>query len=149
MATHVRHAKVVFNWLVAEEVITRSPFARLSVSVPEEAKRTPEQSAIDAVIDAAKTKRDKALLTLLADTGARKGEVASLLLEDIDMAHAMLFIRESKTRRRPVPMSPRLVAAMGRWLRVRGRGGPWLVVGLQESLRVDRAGGRAGQREHA
>lgn len=117
--THVKHAQAFFNWLVAEEIIDRSPFARLRVSVPEEVKRTPKPEAISAIIDCTRSKRDRAILTLFADTGARKREVASVKVEDVDMDHGVIYFRESKTRKRPVTMSPRLIAALGRWLRVR------------------------------
>jgi integrase len=92
----------------------------MKISVPEVVKRTPDAAAIDAVIAKARSKRDRCILVLLADTACRKGEAAGLTLEDVDIEHATVFFRESKTRRRPVAMSDRLILAMGRWLRQRG-----------------------------
>jgi integrase len=120
VAAYVRAVKSFFNWLIKEEVIDRSPFKNVTVKVPAEAKRTPSRDDLDAIIDKAKTKRDRCILTLLTDTGMRRDEAGSLLLEDVDMEEAIIYVRKSKTRKRPVPMSARLVAAMGRWLRQRG-----------------------------
>jgi integrase len=92
----------------------------MKISVPEVAKRTPDASVIDAVIAKARSRRDRCVLVLLADTACRKDEAAGLIVEDVDIEHCFVFFRESKTRRRPVVMSDRLILAMGRWFRQRG-----------------------------
>jgi integrase len=119
-ASFIRSARTFYSWLVNEEIIDRSPFARMKISVPESVKRTPDMDAIDALITKARSKRDRCILVMLADTGARKGEIASPRVEDVDLDHATIYIRESKTRKRPVAVSNRLIVAMGRWLRQRG-----------------------------
>jgi integrase len=119
-ASFIRSARAFYSWLVSEEVIDRSPFARMKINVPESVKRTPDTDVINHIISKACTKRDRCILVMLADTGARKGEIASLLLDDIDLDHATAYLRESKTRRRPVALSHRLILALGRWLRQRG-----------------------------
>jgi integrase len=145
-ASFIRSARAFYNWLAQKEVIDRSPFARMKISVPEVAKRTPDASVIDAVIAKARGKRDRCVLILLADTACRKGEAAGLTVEDVDIEHGFVFFRESKTRRRPVVMSDRLILAVGRWLRQRGtaNGGSFWDVGDPYSLisaAVERASG--------
>jgi integrase/recombinase XerD len=135
-ASFIRSARAFYNWLAEEEVIPRSPFARMKISVPEVAKRTPDAAVIDDVIGKARTKRDRCILVLLADTGCRKGEAAGVTMADVDIEHGIVFFRESKTRRRPVVMSDRLILAVGRWLRQRGtaNGGSFWNVGDPYSL---------------
>jgi hypothetical protein len=74
--------KALYAWLLAEEVVTRNPFSKISLKVPEEARETPDDDTIDAMIEHARgakqnALRDVALLTALADTGARKTEIGS------------------------------------------------------------------------
>jgi hypothetical protein len=80
-ASFVRSARAFYSWLVSEEeVIDCSPFARMKISAPESVKRTPDVGTINVVISKARTKRDRCILVMLADTAARKGEIAGLLL---------------------------------------------------------------------
>jgi integrase/recombinase XerC len=55
-------------------------------------------------------RRDNAIITLLADTGIRRGELAGLLVEDIDLERTVAIVSAdfSKSRRaRSVPFGTR------------------------------------------
>jgi site-specific recombinase XerD len=128
IAARLRCLRCFYNWLVAEEVINRSPFHKLTVKVPDEIRDTPDDDAVDALLAATRyDRRYHCIATLLADTGARKGEIASLTVEDIDLSSGLVRIRQSKTRARSIPLSDRAVLAITRWLRQRGTrpGGLW------------------------
>jgi Phage integrase family/Phage integrase, N-terminal SAM-like domain len=106
VAIRVRSLRAYYGWLVKEELIDRSPFKGITISVPAEAKLTPSEDEIDAMLAKAKGhRRDHALLLLLVDSGARKGEVAALTVKDVDLASGMVTFRVSKTVARTVPLT--------------------------------------------
>jgi len=61
--------------------------------------------------------RDRALLELLYGTGMRGGEVLALDLFDLDLADALLKIRDGKGQPRCMPLGPEVVKALDRYLR--------------------------------
>jgi integrase len=124
VAIRVRSLRAYYGWLVKEELIDKNPFKGITVSVPAEAKLTPSENEIDAMLAKAKGhRRDHALLLLLVDSGARKGEVAALTVKDVDLSSGMITFRVSKTVARTVPLTDRCIVALGKWLRERGDGG--------------------------
>lgn len=121
VAVRVRALRAGWAWMVAEELVEANVFARMKISVPEVAQRTATEDEIEALLTSAKrSRRDLALLTVLVDTGARRREISSLEMADVDLPSGVLRIRISKTRARSVPLSDRAVVALGKWLRQRG-----------------------------
>jgi integrase len=99
---------------------------------------TPSDEQVEAVLLSAKrSRRDLGLLTLMVDTGARKGEIAALKCEDVDIASGMIRFPVSKSMARTVPLSERSIAALGRWMRERG-GGPGSLWGVQNAYALVR-----------
>lgn len=67
-----------------------------------------------------RSKRDKAMLTLLAETGLRAGELLALDTGDVDLAGCSLIVRKSKSgKARGVRFSPSTAAAIDRYRRAR------------------------------
>lgn len=69
--------------------------------------------------NAAKTERDKLILSLLADCGLRLGELLALRVEDIwepKRGELALKVRGKGSRDRLVPVSPGLVRRLRRYL---------------------------------
>ena len=123
VASRVRSLRAFFGWLVNEEFVAANPFARIRISVPVEAKLTATEEDIDRMLARAKgNPRDVALLTLLADTGCRKGEIAAVTMADLDWRSGVVRLPQSKTVIRTVPLTDRTVVALGRWLKIRGVG---------------------------
>ena len=90
-AFRLRSIKPFYTWLVAEEEIEATPFKGIHVAVPEKVQTTATELEIEAMLARAKGKRrDLALLTLMVDTGARKGEVAALEWSHIDMHNRLV-----------------------------------------------------------
>ena len=123
----VRALRAFYNWLILDEIVTANPFANLKLSIPKEAHVTADDEQVDAMLDHAKrcghnARRDLAMLTLMADTGCRKGEVAALSVADFDLGSGTVRFPISKTTIRTVPLTDRAVNAMARWLRARGTG---------------------------
>ena len=123
VAFRLRSIKPFYSWLVAEQEIEVSPFKGIHVAVPERIQTTADELEIEAMLVRAKGKpRDLALLTVLADTGCRKGEIAALEWQHIDIHNRLITFPVSKTRPRIVPMTERCYAALVRWGRRRGVG---------------------------
>ena len=69
---------------------------------------------------AMRDKRDEAIVRLMAETGARAGEVLALELADADLATGTVLIRRGKGGRgRRVPVGPRTASAIDRYQRAR------------------------------
>ena len=83
-----------FKWLVSTDEITSSPFAKMTPpKVHVEAKPFPETVEVEALLATCTTKdyedlRDRAIITLLYDTGIRRGELVNLRVQDVDVTPA-------------------------------------------------------------
>jgi integrase len=79
-----------------------------------------------AALRATDNPRDKAVIELLWSTGVRRGELAALAVEDVDLVGGYVVVRKSKTGRpRIAPLSPEASSAIRRLMRGR-EGGPLL-----------------------
>ena len=160
-----RTLRTFWRWCVAEDEVSRSPMERMEPpSVVEEAPPVLRPEELDRLMKAAAgrsfdDRRDTALLRLLADSGMRRGEVAGLQVEDVDLdGDGLILLRgeTSKGRRdRLVPLSRAALAALDKYLRLRGShphaGLPWLWLGKRGRLSdsgilqmVERRGRQAG-----
>jgi integrase/recombinase XerD len=113
-------------WLVAEGELDEDPLLglkppKLDTKVTEpldadELKRLLKACAGTTMRD----RRDEALVRLMAETGARAGEVVALTLADVDVRRGMAVIRRGKgCRGRIVPFGPQTGVALDRYLRAR------------------------------
>jgi len=105
--------------------------------------RTLAEHEVDRLLGSRLSRRDRALVTLLLDTGMRIGELASVTWKDVGPSTVRVW---GKTGGREVPISPgtgRSLLGLGDggvlWT---GERGPMDVRGLQQA--VKRAMGRAG-----
>jgi integrase/recombinase XerD len=95
-------------------------------------------------------RRDEAIVRLMAETGARAGEVAALALTDVDLTAGVAVVRRGKGGKgRVVPFGPQTARAIDRYIRTRrthrlastpalwlgDRGKPFNYDGLHKSLR--------------
>ena len=126
VGTRLRGLRAWFRWLEREEEITRNPMK--NVVIPTSIVQPPpvyEVAQLKALLAACKGKslldrRDLALVRVLIDTGMRRGELAGLTIDDVDLEAGVLIVRNSKTRRgRVVPIGAKAVEAVDRYLRIR------------------------------
>lgn len=79
--------------------------------------------------------RDKAVLASLYYLGLRAGESAELLLEDVDLKDAKVFIRKSKTGyQREVPIHSKAIEIFEEYLEIRIHKGECFLQGLKGNL---------------
>jgi integrase/recombinase XerC len=87
----------------------------------------PGEAALRALLDelegrqGPKGARDRAIFRLLLDLGLRRFEVAGLDLERVDLAGARIAVlRKGKRERAWLELPPKCVAALARWIELRG-----------------------------
>ncbi|BBG04196.1 MULTISPECIES: tyrosine-type recombinase/integrase [Pseudonocardia] len=69
-------------------------------------------------------RRDTAIIRVLLDTGCRRGELAGLDVEDVELRHGEMMIRHAKGgKARVVPFGNRTTLALRKYLRARTRRG--------------------------
>jgi integrase/recombinase XerC len=121
VVSRLRSLKALYGWLVAEEEIDANPFRGVTVKVPDKPQPIADDDAITSMLASAKrSPRDLAMLTVMVDSGCRKGEIAFVEVADVDLTSGMITFRESKSRPRTIPLNDRSVTALGRWLPARG-----------------------------
>lgn len=99
VASAYRSLRVFFKHLASESYMRVSPMERVALPRADRVKKQPfTQSEIRALVRAAPTQRDKALLLFLLDTGARATEAVSLNLANIDLANGWVYLGITKDR---------------------------------------------------
>lgn len=127
-ATYFAALRAFFSFCVAEEIIDRSPFEGLRAPA---VGTSPVQTLSDAEVEALLKitqgrsfvdRRDHAIFRLLLDTGARRAELMSLRVEDVDLDSepARILIRRGKgNKARWAPFGNLAAKALSHYLRAR------------------------------
>jgi len=162
-AVRYRALRRFYNWMVTEEIIEVSPMAKMTQPhVPEQPVPILTGQELTALLTVTAGKgfeqrRDHALIRLFVDTGIRLGEMAGLMLNDVDLdVHDVIHVMGKGGRGRAVPFGSKTGTALDRYLRERtkhplsklpnlwvgARGGPMTESGIAQMLR--RRGAQAG-----
>lgn len=111
-ARKVASARSFFKYLVEIGRLKENPIRNVvSPTVNKKAPRvlTPEEYAqllaVPKSLATPEARRDVVMLEVLYATGLRATEVVSLKLDDVDLAHSVLYCRHGKAHRK-VPLSP-------------------------------------------
>jgi site-specific recombinase XerD len=113
-------------WLAEEDEIDADPF--LGVRSPKLDEKVVEPLTEDELRLLLKAcagrelreRRDEAVIRLMAETGARAGEVVGLTVEDVDLTSGTAVVRRGKGGKgRVVPFGPQTARAIDRYLRTR------------------------------
>ena len=97
-------------------------------------------SEVLRLLEATRSPKYRALLLLMYGAGLRISEALSLCVDDIDSRRMLLRIRQSKSKPRYVPMSPRLLKALRQHWRAARLKGPELFPGRGEGTVATRNG---------
>lgn len=114
--------RVWLRWLVEEEELTTSPIERMRQPkqpiVPVPVLSSDDISALLAVCTGPgrRAKRDLCILRLALDTGARRGEISSMKLDDVDLDEGIVQLT-GKGRTRVVPIGNKTNLAIDRHIR--------------------------------
>lgn len=132
---HVEVVRQLFNWLVNEEHLLKSPAKRLEVpALPDAPPRTISECDLDLLLAEAhkikglyRRKRNVALLLFLRDTGARVGGASTLRFEHLDLERRRALVTEKGRgggRTRAVFLKMEAVKALQEWLCVHPKNRP-------------------------
>lgn len=116
-----------FKWLVEEGEIPASPMRNIKPPrIPEEPPEVLTTEQFTRLLKACEGKdfdsrRDMALIRLLLDTGVRRGELAGLKVEDVDLDLNVAGVVGKFRRPRAVPFGKKTALALDRYLRGRAQ----------------------------
>lgn len=114
-----------FNWLVDEGEITESPMSKMKPpKIPEQPPEVLTFEDLKAILKACEGKdffarRDMAIIRLLIDTGLRRGELAGLKMEDVDLDAQAVTVMGKGARVRVVPFGRKVARDIDRYIRIR------------------------------
>jgi len=114
-----------FAWAVREGELDVSPMVNVrppKVPEPRTVMLTADQMRALLAGCAGKdmvSRRDRAIIMLLADTGMRRAELAALTLDDVDLRTRVAYVVGKGRRPRTVPFGARTAQALDRYVRVR------------------------------
>ena len=123
-----RSWKRLFNWSTEEGYLNSSPAKKLNLPrLPDPDPKAIQMEDLLTLIEAArfstKPLRDEAILRFLADSSARAGGAADLLMKDLHIDGGWAIVREKgkggKGKARSVFFNPATTEAMKKWLAVR------------------------------
>ena len=114
-------------WLLEEGEIDRDEIVglkapKLDQKVVEPLTDTEIKALIAACngVDQFRDRRDEAIIRLMVESGSRAGEVAVMLLPDVDLQAGVAIVRRGKGGKgRSVPFGPQTVRALDRYIRAR------------------------------
>lgn len=146
---HTRAVQRFFRWCVEEGFIEYSPADRLPLpKLPMgEAPKNISDENLEILLNAARKKnpRDYAIIRFLADTGCRRGGIAGLKLEDVNLDRFEAVVREKGHKTRTVFYGQETANAMRKYLEARpkvesnrffiGRQGPLSDWGIRQVIR--------------
>ena len=125
--TRYRGLQAFFRWALVEGEVPESPMRHMTPPRFQEA--VPDVLGPDALRRLLRAcagqgfaeRRDLAIILLLIDTGARRSEVATLRVADMDLDGGVIRVMGKGGRERIVPLGRKLVRALDRYGRVRLR----------------------------
>jgi site-specific recombinase XerD len=122
---YFREVRCFFAWLVEAGYLERTPFRGMrNVRMPQRIVQPFSVQDVNELLAACEgplVARDRALVMMLLDTGARCSEVIQLNLEDLDLeGHRLRILHAKGNKQRVVPFAGRCEAALREYLEVRG-----------------------------
>jgi site-specific recombinase XerD len=143
-----RGLRQFFKWLLEEGEITTNPMANMKPPIlPEKPVPVVEAEKLRKLLadcdSSFEGRRDEAILRVFIDSGARLGEVAGLQLVaedggDVDLDGGVLRVLGKGRRQRLIPVGPRTVKAIDRYIRKRSQhpsaDTPWLWLGRRGQM---------------
>lgn len=120
-----------FSWLEDEGYVVKSPVRRIhKVKAPIKAKDVISDEDLEALRDACTTKRDLALIDILASTGMRVGELVKLDITDVDLQERECLVTGKGNKQRIVYFDARTKLHLKSYLQERSDSNKALFVGL-------------------
>jgi site-specific recombinase XerD len=144
LSQRFRSLQQFFKWLAAEGEIEGNPMATMRPPhVPETPPPVLREAELRKLLDACagtdfEDRRDNAMIRLFLDSGMRRGELAGLRVEDVDLDQETAVVMGKGRRPRACPFGHKTGQALDRYLRMRAKrpdaSEPWLWLGKRGRL---------------
>jgi site-specific recombinase XerD len=125
VSVYYRALQAFFKWAFDEGEIEPNPMGKMRPPiVPEQPPPVLSEGDIKRLLTVCsgrdfRSRRDTAIMLLLADTGIRRQELAGLTMSDLSLTTNEATVMGKGRRRRIVPLGRQTAAALDRYLRVR------------------------------
>ncbi len=131
-----------FSWLEDEDYIVKSPVRRIRrVKTVQVTKEVLSDEELEILRDTCESKRDLAIVDLLASTGMRIGELVRLDRKDVNLYERECLVMGKGNKQRPVYFDARAKLHLAEYLASRVDKNPALFVALDSSARRVSVGG--------
>ncbi len=131
-----------FSWLEDEDYIVKSPVRRIHrVKAAQITKETLSDEELETLRDACESKRDLAVVDLLASTGMRIGELIRLNVADVNLQERECIVTGKGNKQRPVYFDVRAKLHLAEYLETRADNNSALFVSLDSKARRITVGG--------
>ena len=131
-----------FSWLEDEDYIVKSPVRRIHrVKTAQITKETLSDEELETLRDACESKRDLAVVDLLASTGMRIGELIQLNVADVNLQERECIVTGKGNKQRPVYFDARAKLHLAEYLETRADNNSALFVSLDSKARRITVGG--------
>lgn len=131
-----------FSWLEDEDCIVKSPVRRIHrVKTAQITKETLSDEELETLRDACESKRDLAVVDLLASTGMRIGELIRLNVVDVNLQERECIVTGKGNKQRPVYFDVRAKLHLAEYLETRADNNSALFVSLDSKARRITVGG--------
>lgn len=131
-----------FSWLEDEDYIVKSPVRRIHrVKTAQLAKETLSDEELETLRDACESKRDLAVVDLLASTGMRIGELIRLDVADVNLQERECIVTGKGNKQRPVYFDARAKLHLAEYLETRVDNNSALFVSLDSKAKRITVGG--------
>jgi site-specific recombinase XerD len=116
-----------WKWLVEEDEIENSPMAHVKPPyVPDNPVEVVPDDDLEKLLKACAgttftDRRNTAIISLFYDCGARRTEIGSLALDDLDFDRRVAHVTGKRQVKRPVPFGRKTAERLDRYIRVRAR----------------------------
>jgi site-specific recombinase XerD len=125
LSLEFRALQQFWKWALEEDEVDRSPMERMKPPrVPESPVPVIQVADFRRLLKTAEgrhyiARRDTAILLMLYDTGIRRGEIAGLRVEDVDLRERLAYVTGKGGHTRAVRFGTKTAVAIDRYLRLR------------------------------
>lgn len=124
----LRILRSFFGWCTAEEYVPRNPTLKMKkIKTPKRIKKAFSEMEIEKIRNAARDKRERAVIEVLLSTGVRVGEIEFIQREDITGDSIIVYGKGQKERY--VYLNAKAQLAIREYLKERNDDNPYLFVG--------------------
>jgi site-specific recombinase XerD len=136
---HFRGLRTFFSWCVEAGLLTETPMRNITMKAPKTLPHIPEDADVRKLIqtcnDSWEGRRNKLLVTLLADSGLRISETLRLRIEDVNLSTRTISVRCGKGQKDGTGFfGAETAQALRSWLQVRREAMP------EDFLFIDKRG---------